>query len=844
VLKSVCFLAKALVSAVSDADLTVDLGVSRCFGSRFLFVCSLFGASAAVWSGCDVNYPPDVAPIKDLSVVVGETIVQDLLAVDPDGDPVSFDVDGAPPGAAIERGVGDQWIFTYSPLASHAGESGKQYELVFTASDDRGGATDEHSTLSVLPEGATPRFTGPFAWTLNLAHEDHLTVLIEVLDDDTAHLELTLVKEIEGAVFDQVDGHTASLYWKPRPSQMDEGAVFTFMVTADDGTHATVVADFAVVLVNPEMFGGCPGSPPFASHDPLGDRHGLEDYQVTILADDADSPIRAVECRWSAVKDIDKKDMNTVDLAAGPGGTFSGAITNLSSAGGSGRLVYYHFIVKDNDDQTLDYCDHEVRLPKSGDYAFAVYGPDHPDSCLEDDYGAAAGAQDAAPLPEDAVVPGLRLCGGASDWFEKVLVAGEGLAVVVRPMSASGPILVAVEDQFGGIVAESEYGVLAMAASDGLYRLRVTPADNQPVTYEMTASVMTAQCQADPLEPNDSMDSASTLVGGTLHAVICPSDRDYFGFHLQAGEAASLAITFDHLLADLDISLFEADSSTPIRVSAGLSGMEEVMVEASAPTDYVVLVGSADISWAPYELDLQVEVQDVLCEDDLFSENGTPDQAVMVFEATYGKLKLCPGKHDYFATGLNGAEELTVWVETEVDLDAPPLAILAGDGQTVLADGEIADGLAMADTQVTGPGQVLIRVGPVYGQALPYTMGFSTEEPAGPCQDDRLEYNDSIESAAALPQGITTHLTLCTGDTDIFALKMGAFQTVAAYVLYGSTVADVAIVDQDQVELAWGMPAQYGEEVFYLTKETGTYYLVVEGAGDNNGWYDIILQTD
>lgn len=792
--------------------------------------------------GCaGLNHGPDLAPLAALTVTVGETLSVVLAANDPDGDPVRFEVSGAPEGARVEPDQTGQWHFTYSPLASHAGPDGKTYDLLFTALDDRGGETGEATTLTVLPEGSVPTFTGPFAWTLNLAEDDHLTAMIHIRDDDTATLELSLVKGVDGAVFGIVDGHTASLYWKPRPLQIDEGPVFTFTVVADDGSHPKVFADFAVVLVNSEMFGGCPGTPPTATHQPVSDQHGVGDYPLTLQASDMESVIGNVKCQWSAVKGTGESDMNMVTLGPAGGDSFSGFIPNLSAAAGAGRILYYHFLVSDDDDQTSDYCDHAVRVPKVGEFAFAVYGPEHPGTCLGDIFGDPQGSPPQLP---DGTLAALRLCNGVPDVFTKLLVQGEGLAVVARPMSASAPLLLTVEDPFGATIAQSTYGTWVTAPVDGEYKVRVSPADNQPVTYELSTEIAITSCQPDFGEPNQTPETATPLNEGPRNGTICPADTDFYGFQLDGGEAAALTLTFVHEEADLDLTLFEAGSSVPIRMSATNLGTEELVVETPFHTEYVLMIRSSGPGSTSYVLDLVIEEQEVLCEDDLFSPNQVPQQAPILYEATYNKLKLCPGKVDYLATQLNGGEDLTAWVEVTPGLEAPAMTVLMGDGQTVLATGEAAGEVVTANVVVPGPGNILIRTGPVTDQAVNYSLGFFAKDPPGPCNPDRLEPNDLLETASSVAQGITPHLTLCPGDTDLFTVKMGAWQTIAAYLLFGSVAVHIDLLNSDNEIVTTGSPAQYGEELFFLTQETGTYYLQVRDSAGGQGWYDIAIQTE
>lgn len=791
-----------------------------------------------VAAACGTNAPPDVVPVGPLSVTVGEELSVALEATDPDGDPVAFTVQGAPEGAAVAKNDAG-WRFEYSPLASDASPGGRTYDLTFAATDGRGGRTAFPVPLVVYPEGTVPAFKGPFAWTLNLAETDHLAAVVRVRDDDSASLTLSLHEGIEGAVFEVIDGHTASLYWRPKPDQIAAGPVHTFRVGASDGLHAEVIADFAIVLINAELFGGCPGTPPVAVTEPLGDRHDGGDYVLRIDAKDAESVLRTATCLWTAVDGADEKDMNAVDLAAAGEGVLTGAIGNLSAAAGTGRLVWYFCRVSDDDDATSDACDHATRLPKTGRYAFAVYGPGAEDSCLEDAVaGPAADASTAAFLP-GSTAGGLRLCGGQADVFRQDLAAGQALAVAVRPMSSAGTVDVRIEGPDGGVVSTGAWGTSARAGVDGTYVVRVVPADEAPVTYELSALVLPEACASDSFEAGDAPGQAAPLSAGSAEAVLCPADVDRYRFHLDAGQAAVLTARFDAAVADLDLALYRDGTDVPVRVSAGTLGQESVQIEAGEASDWIAVVDASGLASAPYDLDLRIEGLAQLCQDDLFAPNAALADASSIPDATMSRMKLCPGKADYYRMGLNGGEELSIYVQVEPPRLAPPLAILQDDG-TVLAEGEVAGEIGTVEAQPAGPGNYVIRVGPAEGdEAVEYTLAVGATPPAGECRTDRLEPNDSMDAPAALAPGFTTHLTLCGQDADWFALKMGAWQSLDALLVFGSTSAHFALYDGAGTEVVAGVPGSFGEDLFFLAKEKGTYYLKVDGGAD--GWYTIAL---
>jgi len=246
----------------------------------------------------------------------------------------------------------------------------------------------------------------------------------------------------------------------------------------------------------------------------------------------------------------------------------------------------------------------------------------------------------------------------------------------------------------------------------------------------------------------------------------------------------------------------------------------------------------------PYYLDLRIEGQGAICSEDLFSPNASANEAPTVAEGEWEKLKLCPDSPDFIRWGLNGGENVTVMVEVDASDDAPDLMILDEDGQTILANADVDQNVAMASFTKQGAGDVLIKVGPISGASLIYSLEFGAVDPSGACQPDRFEPNNTQTDATAIPRDILTHLTMCDGDTDVFSLRLAAWESVSAYVLGGSILPHAVFVDSDGTVQAEGTPATYGEDILFVAKTEGTYFLSVGQADANVGWYDVGVEPE
>ena len=88
------------------------------------------------------NRPPVLASIGNKTVVLGNTLVLQLTATDPDGDALTFAVDPLPANASLDATTAR---FTFTPAAQQVGT----LVLTFTVSD--GNLTDEEPiTITVL----------------------------------------------------------------------------------------------------------------------------------------------------------------------------------------------------------------------------------------------------------------------------------------------------------------------------------------------------------------------------------------------------------------------------------------------------------------------------------------------------------------------------------------------------------------------------------------------------------------------------------------------------------------------------------------------------------------------
>jgi hypothetical protein len=86
---------------------------------------------------------------------------------------------------------------------------------------------------------------------LNPAMTPCLTVNIVIMDQDTAMVDIAEEAPlIDGAMFNQIDGQSASWMWCPTPALVSASSRYTLTLSADDHDNAKTRKDYIIVLQN------------------------------------------------------------------------------------------------------------------------------------------------------------------------------------------------------------------------------------------------------------------------------------------------------------------------------------------------------------------------------------------------------------------------------------------------------------------------------------------------------------------------------------------------------------------------------------------------------------------
>jgi len=127
------------------------------------------------------------------------------------------------------------------------------------------------------------------------------------------------------------------------------------------------------------------------------------------------------------------------------------------------------------------------------------------------------------------------------------------------------------------------------------------------------SAVADAMSLCDQLEPNDALADGFMLDPGTYQASICPAgDNDYFRFSLDGSQDLAVELTFQAGVNDLELELYDGNTSAAITLSTGLDGDERIerslAVSGRLPAgDYAVRVfGRDETIQNDYEISLAI----------------------------------------------------------------------------------------------------------------------------------------------------------------------------------------------------------------------------------------------
>ena len=506
------------------------------------------------------NAPPEIDPLGDQALTVGQPFSLQLRASDPNGDRLTYEARGAEAlaGATFDGGAG---LFAWTPPAEAAGQA---FGLVFAVSD---GVNESTSVVTLVVSGAggesdlPPRIEPIPDQELAVGQ----TARIQVVAQDEAPEALVYdlaAPPPAGAVFDPA---ARTLTWTPTPEQAGQAYRVVFRVA--DGRYRAIDQVTLTVIGSGGGGGGgggggaCtpdagdPGVAPDPSPRPLAP--GAPAQGSICGAGDEDAFTFEVPAGAAFTLDVDFVHAEgDIDVSVtgsdgfeddSVGSVDDERIVGLSRAGGTfiARLVGYSGETNPRYAVTLSIQADGACLPD------AAEGPNG--------NGADGDAADLRAHIFDA----LSVCAGDEDWFYVDLEAGATATLLVAFEHAVGDLDLAVTGP-GGFSASSasadddEEVVIDPVPATGRYYARVFGFGGASNDYLLdlteTAPVM---CADDRVEPNDARADAEPLPANLYRNFTACGDDDWYRTDVPAGRELQVFLTWDESFGDAPMLVVE-----------------------------------------------------------------------------------------------------------------------------------------------------------------------------------------------------------------------------------------------------------------------------------------------
>ena len=501
-------------------------------------------AIKVVGAGQAVNRAPEFDEVGDQAVTAGQPFSLQLVATDPNGDPITYAMRGSPPPeAALDARSG---LFTWTPDRTLIDQ---RFAVIFVASDEQ--LETEHAVTFVVvaqsdvggQQNVPPTITPIEDQTVHVGQE--VRIQVQAHDDNPAMLQYSVRLGPDGHQFDSVTG---LFVWVPVAEHAGRTFRVSFQVT--DGEFRAI----ELVELTVEAAIGTPGSgddcvpdaaePDLNSPTPIALGATIADHSICPAGDEdyyrfslnAGQQFELLVEFAHEVGDLD------VEIT-GPGG-----------------------FVRDGSSTT----DNELirgRAEVAGDYLVLVSGfPDEiqssyritltlrdEQSCQDDGAEGAAGNNDvnhAASLRDAIGVP-LQLCSDNPDWYFVDLEAGSTVTIRALFQQEVGDLdmeLLAPDGHLYTEESSSDNEVLTIEAlpMGGRYHLQILGFEGAESPYRLELDVQAAPpCASDRVEPNDHLNSAEPTPPQLYTRLTACGEEDWYKVELVSGSTLNVFISYD-----------------------------------------------------------------------------------------------------------------------------------------------------------------------------------------------------------------------------------------------------------------------------------------------------------
>lgn len=182
------------------------------------------------------NSPPAIWGIPETAVVAGESYAFQPSASDPEGQPLSFSVQGLPAWAGFDTATGR---LSGTPAPSHAGT---HPNIVISVSDGKASSSLAPFSITVTAPNLPPTIGGSPAESVNAGSAYSFTPTAS--DPEGQALGFSIANQPEWASFDPATGRLSGT-----PDSGDAGTYAGIVISASDGQYTAALGPFSITVI-------------------------------------------------------------------------------------------------------------------------------------------------------------------------------------------------------------------------------------------------------------------------------------------------------------------------------------------------------------------------------------------------------------------------------------------------------------------------------------------------------------------------------------------------------------------------------------------------------------------
>lgn len=631
-----------------------------------------------VLNSCAVsgNQAPGILSIQDQQLATNRSFQLDVTAYDEDSDPIEFEFNLSPPpptltltsgGIPSLQKVSDyNAIFSWTPGNADVGD----YALTLIVKDNHGNQTLETINLEVIDMGVGGgewgRFIEPVgeAAVLNLDETSCFETNVVVQADQLAPEELNVVLAPPSPTTASLISNGFKSYrltWCPQSQETTNQVNFPFIFKATTTRGFAPIEKRFLVRLRSTSRSDCPGSAPNLNHQTLMDYQGVNNLKVELEVTDDIGVKSAPTLFYQAVSTQLSTGPSPSDWTSvvmnGQGEDLSNIWTGVIPAVPlpEGAIIYYRFLVSDDDDPTGVACDHSVESE-----VFQV-------NYLWNPSLASIGAGLCEPCIDDIQ------CGGFDDRCLGTSGTNDGICAQTCDLNRACPTGYRCQEEVSINLVTS-----MQCVSENRCGLNCIPDrfDTPNVT-----------------NMNNNVEQQGSMIMSGFYDMlsICGGDQDYYLVDVPSGLTLTARIEFDHSLGDLDLRTraFVPMENSPSDSSLTVSDYEEVVLSC-VPNDMQALIEVFGYEGAQNQYTLNVTVDnrpcEIACEPDAFEVSGgnaTTLNASFIDLNQQVMASICPQDIDVYGFEVEAGSRVEIRLDHDSNQSDLDLEILDEEDQRI-----------------------------------------------------------------------------------------------------------------------------------------------------------------